>query len=190
MKNVAFRLQYGIYGGRNLDLYRIKPRKTDLLEVVEDSIRRLALPDSIEVSVSSRMADPVAWLDRDRIATMLVDLERNAVEAMPEGGVLSLLLEDDADRVTIFVTDTGKGISKEHKAMLFVPFFTTKPVGEGTGLGIPTAYSVVMDHGGDMVIESNDCPEDGPTGTRVTISLPRKRVFPAAEEQDGCSDNE
>jgi signal transduction histidine kinase len=58
---------------------------------------------------------------------------------------------------------------------LFTPFFTTKPVGEGTGLGLPFAYGAIKMHSGQLTVESNANAANGPTGTRILIVLPRAR---------------
>ena len=73
--------------------------------------------------------------------------------------------------------DTGKGVPEDIMPLLFTPFFTTKPVGDGTGLGLPQAFATVKDHNGDITVESNTDPAKGPTGTTVTITMPRKQKF-------------
>jgi signal transduction histidine kinase len=67
----------------------------------------------------------------------------------------------------ISVTDSGPGIPLALRERVFEPFFTTKPVGEGTGLGLSITYSIVREHGGQLLLE---CPDAG--GTRLTISIP------------------
>lgn len=161
-----------------LSLQGFKLRKTNMDRIVEDSIRSLGDTGKVRVVFSSRLDDPVVWLDHERLVKSLVDIETNAMEAMRDGGILSIDLEDTVEDISIVIRDTGPGISKEHMDLLFTPFFTTKAVGEGTGLSIPAAYALVKALGGAMTIESNASPEEGPTGTIVTITLPRRVIRP------------
>lgn len=159
-----------------MSLRGFKLRKTNMERIVEDALESLGDRGAVRVVLSSRLRDPIVWLDHERLVKTFVDIAANAVEAMPGGGVLSIDLEDRADVVSITIADTGRGISEEHMDLLFTPFFTTKAVGDGTGLGIPAAYALVRALGGAMTIESNAAPEEGPTGTVVTISLPRRVI--------------
>ena len=111
--------------------------------------------------------------DPQQIEQALVALEINAVEAMPEGGTLTLQLEKAADgkHVHIVVRDTGIGIRTEDLPHVFEPFFTTKEGGKGTGLGLAVAYGIVQRHNGTIDVESNLR-----TGTTFVISLPAKAV--------------
>jgi signal transduction histidine kinase len=127
--------------------------------------------------VKSTLDDEALFADHEQIVSALIDLERNAMEAMPDGGMLCISVQGDARQITLLLMDTGKGISEENKPLLFTPFFTTKPVGDGTGLGLPQAYATVKAHRGDMTIASNTDPQKGPTGTTITITLPRKQAF-------------
>lgn len=161
-----------------MSLRGLKLRKTNIEKIVDDGISSLGDRDSIRVELVSRVSDPVVWLDHERLVKTFVDIATNAVEAMPGGGTLSVEVRDNEEEVLISIGDTGPGIPKEHMDMLFVPFFTTKPPGEGTGLGIPSAYALVKALGGAMTIESNASPEEGPTGTVVHISLPRRVIRP------------
>lgn len=147
---------------------------------MDESIRALTVPASIYVILTSEIVNGDVWLDHERIVKALVDLERNAIEAMPEGGTLTVFGEEstDGERIMITIRDTGTGILKDHLEQLFTPFFSTKPVGEGTGLGLPSAYGTVKAHRGEMSIESNAYPEQGPTGTTVKITLPRRLIQP------------
>ena len=97
------------------------------------------------------------------------------------GGVLTITVEGDERRITVTFADTGKGIPAENMPLLFTPFFTTKPVGEGTGLGLPQAFAIIKEHRGDISVTSNDNPGQGPTGTTVKITLPRKQKFQEKE---------
>jgi signal transduction histidine kinase len=92
---------------------------------------------------------------------------------MPSGGDINIKLEDTLSDVIIVISDTGTGIKEEDRAKIFEPFFTTKSIGQGTGLGLATAYGVVKMHKGQITAESNDNPANGPTGTSFRIVLPR-----------------
>ena len=89
---------------------------------------------------------------------ILLNLTVNASHAMPNGGVLTIATDTvkvgDVDMVRLTVTDTGIGMSEETRARIFEPFFTTKAPGEGTGLGLSSAYAVVERRGGRMEVES------------------------------------
>jgi len=171
-------------------LHGLKLRKTDILRILEDSLQALSVPQSIQVVLRSEFRDKDVWLDHIRIVKVLADLEQNAVEAMPRGGTLTVSGEESADRILITIRDTGTGIPEESMDELFTPFFSTKPVGEGTGLGLPSAYGTVKAHRGEMSIESNARPEDGPTGTTVRISLPRRLIQPPSGKNTMILDDE
>jgi len=94
----------------------------------------------------------------------------NAVHAMSDSGTLSLRTRNLASMVEILVTDTGSGMPKEVLEKAIEPFFTTKPMGQGTGLGLATVYSLVKAHGGTMEITSE-------VGKGTTVSL----LFPVPE---------
>jgi signal transduction histidine kinase len=72
------------------------------------------------------------------------------------------------------VTDTGIGIPKENMSKIFTPFFTTKKMGKGTGLGLAVTYGIVKMHRGDIRVKSNADPAAGPTGTTFTVTIPRQ----------------
>jgi signal transduction histidine kinase len=156
-------------------LQGLKRQETDIVRIVENVIQGVSRPDSVTVSFTKDIADPSVWVDEERIFKALVNLATNAVEAMPEGGTLTIGMKGDEEQVTITIQDTGHGISRENMDNLFTPFFTTKPVGEGTGLGLPFAYGAVKMHSGQLRVESNADAANGPTGTRIKIILPRAR---------------
>lgn len=159
-------------------MQRLKRRETDIVRLVQESIRALQKTDSIRVSVLAGLADPGLLADEELIRKVLVDLMTNAVEAMPAGGDLRVVIDGERDEVVIAIEDTGVGISRENMDRLFTPFFTTKPAGEGTGLGLPAAYGAVKAHSGTIAIESNADPQSGPTGTKVRIALSRRPLQP------------
>lgn len=102
---------------------------------------------------------------------VLLNLLNNAIEAMPQGGVLSLRCQRSFDRVQIEFCDTGGGISADQLPLLFQPLHTTKP--EGTGLGLYLAREIIQAHQGDLTVTS-----ELNVGTTFTISLPRLSAEP------------
>ena len=94
---------------------------------------------------------------------------------MPEGGKLTIALAETNGDVEFSIGDTGMGISKENLDKIFTPFFTTKPIGKGTGLGLPLIYGIVKMHNGQIHLDTNDDPSKGPTGTCFKIKIPRQK---------------
>jgi signal transduction histidine kinase len=98
---------------------------------------------------------------------VVVNLVTNAAQAMPRGGRLTVRTLLEGDSVRLVVEDTGSGMTEELAEQAFLPFFTTKDVGEGTGLGLSVAHGIVTSHGGSIEVQS----EPG-VGSRFTVSLP------------------
>jgi signal transduction histidine kinase len=106
-------------------------------------------------------------LDRRRMKRVLVNLLVNALEVMPNGGVIRISASADADSVLLWVRDTGPGIAPEIRERIFQPFATSgKP--NGIGLGLAIARQVVLDHGGEMWADSS------PGGACFNLRLPLK----------------
>ena len=110
-------------------------------------------------------------LDTDQMGQVLTNLVKNGIEAM-EGkpGTIRLFAIDEPvpGRVRIAVSDEGRGIAPEARDKVFQPFFTTKSLGRGTGLGLPIAYGIVKMHNGRIWFDS-----DPGSGTTFTIELPK-----------------
>lgn len=109
----------------------------------------------------------VVNVDRNQLQSALLNLAINARDAMPRGGTLEIATKREEDRVLISVADTGTGMDQDTLGKATEPFFTTKPLGQGTGLGLSQVYGFVTQAGGSMEIAS----ELG-TGTVVTLSFP------------------
>jgi signal transduction histidine kinase/Pyruvate/2-oxoacid:ferredoxin oxidoreductase delta subunit len=165
---------------------RVVRQPTDLRALVADVLRTVPMEDGITVQVDDRLAEPMAELDADQIVQVLTNLLTNAQHAMPEGGRIVVTLDGTEDEVTLMVSDSGCGIPKENLDKLFSPFFTTKQVGKGTGLGLAVTHGIVKMHRGQISVESNADPEQGPTHTTFTIVLPRfeTELAPAASLQE------
>ncbi|HPE43935.1 MAG TPA: HAMP domain-containing sensor histidine kinase, partial [Bacteroidales bacterium] len=128
------------------------------------------------IKLQVELNDPYVYLDADQMMQVLTNLEKNAVEAMPHGGEITLSVSEKGEDVVIAINDQGIGISPENMEKVFTPFFTTKEVGKGTGLGLPLCYGIVKMHKGKIDVNSNTDPEKGPTGTTFTIRLPRNPI--------------
>jgi hypothetical protein len=155
----------------------------DLNRVIDDTIQLLeAQLRNTEIEVVRNYADelPPAFGDGPKLQQVLMNLILNARDAMPQGGRLEISTEADEDSVVIEVRDTGLGIAPEHLAKIYDPFFTTKQIGKGTGLGLAVSYGIVSDHGGHIDVESNLGE-----GTRFQITLPlagARQLFAAASD--------
>ncbi len=154
---------------------RIKVQEVDIEEFIREGLNSFVAPDNVKVTVSTNLDDPWIMIDPDQMMQVFTNLFKNAVEAMPEGGELKVTVDGNGNNrnVEIRISDTGCGIPEEHKDKLFTPFFTTKDVGKGTGLGLPLVYGIIKMHSGKVRVESNADPEAGPTGTEFIITLPR-----------------
>lgn len=97
---------------------------------------------------------PRVWVDPEQIERVLVNILFNAVQAMPEGGTItvSTAYSINNDLICVSISDTGNGIPRENLNQLFDPFFSTRP--KGTGLGLAIAHEIIKAHGGDIEIES------------------------------------
>jgi signal transduction histidine kinase len=144
-------------------------------ELADRSLESVIVPENVKISVSDKTTSPDAMLDVEQMTQVLTNLVKNAIDAMPNGGSIDVILEDTLGDVSITVKDTGTGINKEDKSKIFEPFFTTKAIGVGTGLGLATAYGIVKMHKGQITVESNTDPAIGPTGTSFKIILPRRK---------------
>lgn len=119
-------------------------------------------------------------IDKNQFDGAILNLALNSRDAMPAGGLLRITTALEGGSVAIFVKDQGVGMDSETISRAVEPFFTTKPVGSGTGLGLSQVFGFVVQSGGQVKIES----EPG-TGTSVKLSFPR-RVGGADEASAGC----
>jgi signal transduction histidine kinase len=151
------------YKGHILQRLQVDPTK-----VVELSFSELEIPENIKVVKDYPEAEPIN-IDPAKTALALRKLLQNAVEAMPEGGELSVKVVDEHDWITINISDTGVGIPDDIADVIDVPFMSGKK--KGKGLGVPTAKRIIESHGGEIRYTS----EPG-VGTIWEIRLPRAAV--------------
>jgi signal transduction histidine kinase len=110
---------------------------------------------------------PEIAVDPAQLNQVLVNLIVNALQVMPTGGRLIIRTLTGKKHISLIVEDTGIGMKEEVLKKIFIPFFTTKDVGQGTGLGLPVVHGIVTSHGGSIKVESKLNQ-----GTRFEIQLP------------------
>lgn len=110
---------------------------------------------------------PEITADPSQLTQVLVNLVINAVQAMPDGGVLTIKTISEKDAAVLLVQDTGIGMDKTIQDQIFLPFFTTKDVDQGTGLGLSVVHGIVAAHGGKITVQS----EKG-KGAQFVIKFP------------------
>ncbi|MBA4310561.1 MAG: hypothetical protein C0425_09530 [Chlorobiaceae bacterium] len=144
--------------------------KNDLITIIDRSILLVShhfKMNNIELNKKFSCPTFIIDCDKNQIQQALVAIIINAVEAMPNGGSLSIDLSFEESKVTIEIADTGSGIPSEHLDKIFEPFFTTKSSGKGTGLGLSVVYGIVEQHKGKINIDSKIGE-----GTKIQITLP------------------
>lgn len=159
--------------------------KQNLAPIIEQSIKLIAHHLSMhDVKCEINRPDMPVKIncDPEQIEQALIALEINAIEAMPDGGLLRIELKPlkEISAVRIVVEDTGTGINKEDIDHIFEPFFTTKKDGKGTGLGLAVAHGIVETHGGKIEVQSEENK-----GTRFTITLPANLTPSLLEKSAG-----
>jgi signal transduction histidine kinase len=123
--------------------------------------------------------DPVyVTYDAQQIEQVLINLIQNGVQAMPDGGTLTVRLQHTSGKAQIEVEDTGVGIPESILGRIFEPFFTTKPEGQGTGMGLATSYGIVTSHGGEIHVSS----QPG-AGSTFSVLLPDEPPLAARKQE-------
>lgn len=151
-------------------------QETNIVDFIQKSLDSIVKPNNITIDFINNISNPKVMIDNEQMMQAITNLEKNAIEAMPQGGKLMLELHDNINTIHLKISDTGTGISKENMEKIFTPFFTTKEVGKGTGLGLPLVYGIIKMHKGKIDVESNANPEDGKTGTTFSIKIPRTKT--------------
>ena len=174
----------------------LAPQTVDIGTLVSDMSELIArsLGDEITVEIS---LDPDLWralVDPGQVEASLLNLALNARDAMPGGGTLTIssrnAVIDGSEKtdlepghyVLLEIADTGTGMSPEVLARAYEPFFTTKEVGKGSGLGLPSVYGFARQSGGDVQTDSALG-----VGTTISLYLPRSRAANAPSERPSRS---
>ena len=150
-------------------------RSVAVRELVEEVFATLSLQfaaQSIQLEVDVPQAHRIN-ADRDMLRRSILNLMLNALDAMPEGGVLTVTSFDGEEAFELEIADSGPGFSEEALKRAFEPFYTTKS--GGTGLGLAIVYRIAEVHGGRLVAQN--CPDGG---AAMTIQIPRSAKEAAA----------
>jgi PAS domain S-box-containing protein len=146
------------------------PKLMDLNELVRQEMELLGRTTFNKVELSATLEEPLPLImgEASALASALMNLCVNAMDAMPDGGTLQLrTCKGAGSQVELTVTDSGQGMTAEVLARAMEPFYTTKPLGKGTGLGLSLVYGTLKAHGGTMDIQS----QPG-RGTQVCLRFP------------------
>jgi len=130
---------------------KIMASQTDVSNLLAMSLSNFKLPENVQVN-NLTQTEPKIVVDIEKMQRVFDNLIKNALDAMPNGGQLTIKSEVSEDKMQILFTDTGKGIAKENINKLFVPLFTTKAKGMGFGLAI--CKRIIEAHQGTISVES------------------------------------
>ncbi|HLE62151.1 MAG TPA: ATP-binding protein [Pyrinomonadaceae bacterium] len=142
----------------------------DTLQLLEPQLRR----HQIEIVRAYVSESPRVFGNSGKLQQVFTNLLLNARDAIPDGGRITIsTFSSDRDSVTVEITDTGIGIAAENVAKIYDPFYTTKGVGRGTGLGLAVTYGIVQEHSGHIGVQSQPGQ-----GTIFRITLPASHARP------------
>jgi hypothetical protein len=167
-------LNFSRSGSTELERLDLNKVLLDVLSLLEHQL------DRNRVKVLKEFAEelPPVRGNENRLQQVFFNLILNSRDAMPSGGWLTLVTRADDDTVIIEVRDTGTGIRREDIKRIYDPFFTTKGIGRGTGLGLSVSYGILQEHGGAIFVES--VPGKG---TTFQVALPAMVVAEEAAQR-------
>ncbi|MBN1595687.1 PAS domain S-box protein [candidate division FCPU426 bacterium] len=144
--------------------------EADINKTIDETLSMIEAQAKLKSTVIARAyADDLVpvMINKNQIQQVIVNLCNNAMDAMPDGGKITINTKQEAQQIEIIVADTGLGMPEEIQQHIFEPFFTTKSVGQGTGLGLSLCYEIIHKHGGVIEVQSA-----ADFGSVFTIRLP------------------
>jgi signal transduction histidine kinase len=148
--------------------------ETSPKSIMAETLALIRVPESIQVSDLAQ-SEPKIEVDVERMKRVFVNIIKNAIDAMPEGGKLTITSKESDGNLQIAFTDTGVGIPEETLDKLWTPLFTTKA--KGMGLGLPICKRFVEAHEGNILVESKVG-----RGTTFTVTVPIKPKLEGGEK--------
>ena len=143
---------------------RLELQMSSVYEVVTDALTMVKVPENVQV-INTVSEEPNLKVDKNKIERVFINLVKNAIEAMPNGGTVEINSKQANGSVDITFADTGTGIPEDVLPKIFSPLFTTKAQGMGFGLAI--CKRIIEAHGGTIKVETEKCK-----GTTFEVSLP------------------
>lgn len=165
VQNLLSFARYSEYKEEDIDINKS-------LETVLAVVKNILLVNKISLNQQLQEDLPRVKADAGEIEQVFLNIINNAIHAMQGGGILKVVTEFKEGAVKINFSDTGTGIKKEHRTKIFDPLFTTKKVGEGTGLGLSVSYGIITKYGGTITFETKTAEKSSNTGTTFIITLP------------------
>jgi PAS domain S-box-containing protein len=144
----------------------------DDLQKVLNVVMNTLVTQKVDIKADMGEHLPKVKGDGQQLEQVFLNIINNAVAAMDGGGILTISAHYSDGMVSVGFTDTGHGIPEENMDKIFEPFFTSKKVGEGTGLGLSVSYGIVKKYGGDILVKSQTTAEGKDPGTTFTVLLP------------------
>ena len=165
-------LNFSRSGSSEMERLDVNKAVLDVLSLMEHQL------EGSRIKVRRELAGdlPAIRGNENRIQQVFFNLVLNARDAMPKGGWLTLVTRADDDAVIVEIKDTGDGIRREDIKRIYDPFFTTKGIGRGTGLGLSVSYGILQEHGGAIFVDS--VPGKG---TTFQVALPALQVSEVAQ---------
>jgi nitrogen fixation/metabolism regulation signal transduction histidine kinase len=145
-------------------------RKTNIGQIIEDVVEIVSImAKQRNISIIKKYETlPELMVDPDFIRTCIYNVIINSFEAMPKGGTLIIGAEESESKFSLYIEDTGAGVTEDKLTKIFEPFFTTK--NKGLGLGLSLTKRIVEEHGGKVIFESKEG-----MGSTITLILPMRR---------------
>ena len=160
-------LNFARFSDRDFEEVNLNTLMLDTLSLLEHQLRK----NAVKVELDFEPTLPRTLGNGGKLQQVFMNLFLNARDAMPRGGRLKLISRCVNSELLIQIQDSGAGISRADIQRIYDPFFTTKAVGEGTGLGLSVSYGIIQEHSGRIAVES----EQG-KGTVFSLYFPLKRV--------------
>lgn len=153
----------------------------DIVEAIDraaGAVKHEADEERISVTINAAPQLPQVSGDVAQLAAAIECILRNSLEATPENGSVQVTAEVAQSAVQIRISDTGHGITDDQRKHIFEPFYSGREAGRGLGMGLPKAWRIVQNHGGEILVENAE------QGTTVTIRLP---ALAAADQERACA---
>ena len=168
-----------LFAVRPMDITLIRDSIEDVIKEVVEIMGNEASEQHINIVTKFEDNLPEVMIDRKHLKQALLNIVKNAIAAMPDGGTLTISAVTKDDELQISISDTGIGIPEELLAKIFEPYFTTKE--SGTGLGLTITFKIIKEHNGEITVESK--PSKGSTFTiHLPIPQPEQKSLPPWED--------